>query len=166
MKGLITSAILLALAVTGCNAPLPDRSLKQYVSEKDVIGEWELTPASLALLVRDGFKPPAKQNNRITFRADGTCDFHSILESLGNDAHCGVEVTGKWALEKDTMTDSNVPKKNTIRMELALPSTVHITYLNFDRRDGQLVLWSYYGDPDSWEFMEYTRRHCAGPPGG
>ena len=151
----------MALAAAGCNAPLSDRCLKQYVTEKDVIGEWELTPGSMSLLVRDGYKVSDLQTNQIVFQTDGFCAYHTVLDEFKGGKH--YEATGKWALENDTMGDSNVRKKNAIRMELVLQSTTHLRYLNFDRRNGKLVLWSFYGDPDSWEFMEYEKAPNQAP---
>jgi len=155
MNKIAMSLCTIAVALAGCNAPLPDRNLKEYVTDKDVFGEWTLTTDSMGYLVRDGFKKPENQTNQITFLADGTCLFHAVLDDFKSGTH--YEATGTWKLEKDTTGDSNVKKKNAIRMELVLPTTTYLKYLNFDRRKGRLVLWSFYGDPDSWEFMEYEK---------
>jgi hypothetical protein len=29
--------------------------------------------------------------------------------------------------------------------------------VNFAEKNGTIRLWNYYGDPDSWEFVEYER---------
>lgn len=160
------------MTLAGCHAPLPDRSLKQYVGETDVIGVWELTSDSMKLLARDGYNGPSNQTHHISFLADGTCEFQTVLDGFKGGTHYNAK--GKWVLEKDTMGDSNVKVRNAIRMELKLPTTTYLRYLNFDRRKGKLVLWSFYGDPDSWEFMEYenapnqaptvTARKLAAPP--
>ena len=155
MKGIVISVCMAMVGVAGCNAPLQDRSLTEYVADKDVIGVWTLASNSLALLVRDGLKEPENQTNQIIFHADGTCLFHTVLDDFKSGTHH--EATGQWKLEKDTKGDSNVQKKNAVRMELVLPTTTCLKYLNFDRRNGELVLWSFYGDPDSWEFMEYAK---------
>ena len=160
MKTMPMLAILLALAMAGCNAPLPDRSLKQYVSENDVVGTWELTADSMKLLERDGYNRVSNAPNVVVFLADGTCTFNTVLDEFKGGTHYNVQ--GKWVLERDTMGDSTIRKKNAIRMDLKSPATTYQKYLNLDRRGGRLILWSFYGDPDSWEFMEYEKAANAG----
>ena len=64
---------------------------------------------------------------------------------------------GKWKLEHDTTGGSNIKKKNTIQIDLAIANGTHTRYLNFAKENETLVLWQFYGDPDSWEFMEYKK---------
>jgi hypothetical protein len=157
MKILSPLLILLTIICTGCPHPLgmPDRNLKTYVQDQDVVGVWSLQPESLSLLTRDGFKADSSHMYQIQFQADGACSFRSVVDEFSGGTYH--DAKGEWKLEHDTTGGSNIEKKNTIEMNLSLPNGRHIQYLNFDKVDGSLVLWQFYGDPDSWEFMEYKK---------
>ncbi len=147
--------VVLAVLCSGCPWPLPDRNLKEYVKEQDVVGRWNFQPESIALVVRDGFKTNPTHQYHIQFLKDGTCAFRSVVDEFqGGNYH---DVKGKWKLEHDTTGGSNIKKKNTIQIDLSIANGTHTRYLNFDKVDGTLVLWQFYGDPDSWEFMEYKK---------
>lgn len=157
IRSVIPAMIILALLCTGCPHPLwlPDRNLKALVQEQDVIGTWNLRPESLALLTRDSFKTNASHHYQIHFMTNGVCSFQTVAETFpGATYH---DVKGGWKLEHNTTGDSNIKKKNAIKLELSLPTMTRTCYLNFDMRDSALILWNFYGDPDSWEFMEYTK---------
>ena len=161
MKQLSPFLILVMILCAGCPRPLflPDRNLKDYVRETDVIGAWNLQQESLDLLIRDGFATNASHQYHIQFLTNGICVFQSVADkSIGGEYY---DVQGTWKLEHDTTGGSNFGKKNAIRLELPLPNTTHLSYLNLDKRDNALVLWSFYGDPDSWEFIEYMKQNNA-----
>ena len=147
--------ILSCAILFGCDRSLPDRSLKEYVSETDVVGKWKLTPESLALLTQFGFKEKPEHKYSIVFHPDGTCEYHTVVGYFEDIAY--YEVAGSWELEKDTMGNSNYIKKNALRIEISTPNMDYTRYLNFDKKEGQIILWNYYGDPDSWEFLEYEK---------
>lgn len=158
MKQLSPLLIVLALLCTGCPRPLwlPDRNLKEYVTEQDVVGIWSLQPESLALLTRDEFKTNSTYQYNIRFFEDGSCSFHSVIAEFQGGDYC--DVKGTWELKHDITGDSNVEKKNTVRIDLLIENKAVVRYLNFDKEDGALVLWQFYGDPDSWEFLEYKKK--------
>jgi hypothetical protein len=157
MMKMITGGLFCGIVLfLGCHPIyLPDRNLREYVKDTDVVGQWTLTADSLKLLARDGFKMEDTHRYQIAFLGDGTCEFQSVLDSDRGGSY--LSARGTWKLEHDTHGDSNEFKKNALRIELKLPTIMHIRHLNFDRKDDKLILWSYYGDPDSWEFMEYTK---------
>ena len=134
---------------------MPDRNLKDYVKEQDVVGRWNLQPESLTLLTRDGFQTNSAQQYYVQFLTNGVCAFHSVIDEFQGGTYR--DVKGSWKLEHDTTGGSNIKKKSTIQVDLSLPDGRHVRYLNFDRIDGALVLWQFNGDPDSWEFMEYKK---------
>ena len=123
--------------------------------EKDVIGAWKMSIESVAPLVRDGFHSEPTNECRIIFNPDGTCLFQSVYSFARQ--HRYLAVIGSWRLEHDTNGDSNIKKKNALRLELLIEGANHLSHLNFAREDGVLVLWNYHGDPDQWEFVEYRR---------
>ncbi len=155
VKQLNLVLVVLAVLCSGCPWPLPDRNLKEYVKEQDVVGRWNFQPESIALVVRDGFKTNPTHQYHIQFLKDGTCAFRSVVDEFQGGNYR--DVKGKWKLEHDTTGGSNIKKKNTIQIDLSIANGTHTRYLNFDKVDGTLVLWQFYGDPDSWEFMEYKK---------
>ena len=163
MKQLSPLLIILTVLCAGCPRPiwLSDPNLKEYVQEPDVVGVWNLQLESLALLARDGFKVNSSQLFSIQFVTNGVCIFQSVADSFKGGVYH--DVRGTWSLEHDTTGSSNIKTKNAIRMELPLPNTTSLRYLNFEKRDGRLILWSYYGDPDLNEFMKYKKAEQAGP---
>ena len=163
MPSMRSNLILLALcvALTGCGAD-PDRNVKETLFEKDVVGTWKMSTNSLGLLVRDGFRSNPTHRYTITFGTDGTCVFESV-ESL--DKHRYVSASGTWRLEHDTQGDSNVKKKNALKLELRVDGERHIHYLNIAKENGVLILWNYHSDPDLWEFIEYGRDGQQGDAG-
>ena len=146
--------LLLVLLLTGCPRPLwlPDRNLKEYLSEQDVVGQWRLTAESLDLLTHDGFKPADSHRYLIALLADGTCRFQTVMPEIGRSA-IYQELTGKWKLEHDETNGANTKIKNTLSLEL----TGYSTGFAFDKKNGALILWTFYGDPDSWQFIEYKK---------
>src|SRR3990172_4624081 len=88
---------LIALAAAACRGCwLPDRSLGRRVAEHEVVGTWRMTPESLALLERDGFRHPESETLTMTFREDGSVRFASALDRLGGVAY--QDVSGAWTL--------------------------------------------------------------------
>lgn len=146
---------MLAVLCSGCPGPLPDRNLKEYVKEQDVVGRWNFQSESIALVVRDGFKTNPTHQHHIQFLENGTCVFRSVVVVVGGGHYH--DVKGKWKLEHNTTGGSNIKKKNTIQIDLAIANGIRTRYLNFNKEDETLVLWQFYGDPDSWEFMEYKK---------
>ena len=155
----IVMIAVVCLALTGCGrlTPLPDRNLKRKVADTDVVGTWKLTSQSLGQLTRDGYIVDPSHALSITFHADGTLEFASVMDGISGWGTY-VEGLGNWALEHDTSGDSNIEKMNALRLDIGGAEVIDRRYLNFAEEDGQLLLWNYYGDPDSWEFMEYERR--------
>jgi hypothetical protein len=158
MKRLYSYLILslFCVAFVGCGRYFaPDRNVKETLVEKDVIGKWRLKTSSSQLLVRDGFRSDPTNRCTIMFNADGTCFFHSVESFGGTNRY--FSGGGTWRLEHDTQGDSNIKKKNAVRLELPVNGERKIQYWNFAKEKGVLILWNSYGDPDEWEFLEYER---------
>ena len=149
--------ILSAIMVGSCGRYFaPNRNLKEWVSESKLIGVWELTPKSLKLIEKGGYSPPPGALHTIKLKPDGLLEFRSALDWWDTARY--VHQDGKWYLEHNTTGSDNVEKKNALRLELPrFEVNGIVVYLNFDETDGKLILWNYYGDPDSWEFLEYVR---------
>lgn len=145
--------VLICLMLNGCCGTYfpPNRNLKRTVNETEIIGTWKLTPQSLALLQRDGFVTDPDHAYTITFNLDGSMMFASVVKDMQNGQY--TQAAGQWTLEHDTNDNSNIHKTNALRFDIGR----HLMLLNFTEQEGRLLLWNYYGDPDSWEFLEYER---------
>jgi hypothetical protein len=141
--------ILCCLAVAGCRS----RDTTRKLSASDVVGTWRMRPAAKSMVDKDGVAGAVGKPYTITFNADGAMVFASVFDDMrgGTYRECG----GTWHLEHDTTGDSGDRKANTIRMELADGNGTNIHYLNFTGDGARLLLWNYYGDPDSAEYIEY-----------
>ena len=154
----VTVCVALLMVVTfcvGCPRPLPDRHLNEYVTKGDVVGTWRLTDEALTLLNNGAFKSEESHANTVSFREDGTCEFHSVMNDPTGSVYR--ELSGTWTLTHDTKSGANVRRKNSLDMTLQADDLTIYTGLSFDRVDGELVLWEFYGDPDMWEFVEYLK---------
>lgn len=157
MKYKIPALLLLAALCSGCPRPLwlPDRNLTSRVERSDVVGKWALTTNSLGLLARDGFNADEHSAYTIDFRTDGTLAYQSVLAGFHTGTYLNIQ--GTWELQHDTKAHSNIRSKNAIEMTLNAPNMTYSRGLLFDKDKHGLILWEYYGDPDSWEFMEYRK---------
>ena len=164
MRYRIPVLILLTAFCTGCPRPLwlPNRNLKSRVEQTDIVGKWILTTNSIGLLKRDGFKVNEHSVYTIDFRTDGTLVYQSVLAGFNTGTYQNVQ--GMWTLQHDTKIQSNTRSKNAIDMTLKTSEGTHSLCLLFDKDKHGLILWEYYGDPDSGEFMEYRKAERAPPP--
>jgi len=150
---------LSTLTLSGCgNYFMPDRNVREQLAVDVVVGTWELTQGSLKLLARDGFRDDQPRRYELSFKPDGTCSYDSVLDLREIEY---LSTPCAWVLEHDTRGNSNIKKKNALRLDFPVHGTTFRMYLNFAREDGRLLLWEYHRDPDSWEFIEYTHKPVA-----
>ena len=150
----------LALGSIACGRYFaPDRNAGELLAEIDVLGTWRLTAESLEELARGGFSGAPSHRYAIAFHAGGACDFASVLDVPPDAVYA--ETTCRWSLEHDATGCDSTAKKNVLL--LSFPDGRRAC-LNFAREHGRLVLWDWYGDPDSWEFLEYVRAQVGGDP--
>jgi hypothetical protein len=158
---LLTSAMwgVLVLGVAACRGCiLPDRNLGRRVADSEIVGTWTMTPESLALLERDGFRRAPGQTFTMTFAGDGAAEFASVDEL---DQKHYVHLLGTWELLHDSSRGTSTRRTNELVLSLRARDGSHSESIDwgFDEVGGKLRLWSFLGDPDSWEFVEYTRDH-------
>lgn len=150
---------IILTTLMSCGSPLPNRDVREILAMSNVEGVWKLSDESLRLMIRDGFTTASIHQYTITLNLDGTCKYSSVVDDLEKPSHMIAE--GNWIIEHDTTGDSNVKKKNALRLELVsqslFASSTQIVYLNFAREHGSLLLWNYHRDPDSCEYIEYTK---------
>lgn len=139
---------ILLLMLAGCGSYfMPDRNISDRIAEKDLVGTWVLTAESLKLLKRDGYQD-AEQVQQIVFKDDGRCEYSGVEIYKPKLSYKSTQ--GSWKLKHD-VKESGGTKANAIELPVA-------GELNLARKDGVLILWAFYGDPDSWEFMEYVKK--------
>jgi len=130
----------------------PDINLRRYATEKEIVGSWRLIPQTLEIAKRDGYAPAATKLHEIIFHEDGTCDFHSLTEFGSKAAY--LDARGSWKLEHDTGMPSETKKKNEVSIRI---KDRGISLYLTDEKD-RLLLWNFWGDPDSWEFIKYEKQ--------
>ena len=101
--------------------------------------------------MRDGYRPSESSVHEIEFRDDGTCEFKSITEWPQKVTHRSLQ--GTWTLEHDTELKGERKRKNELNLSLGNEGLEF--YLTED--DGKIILWYWWGDPDSWEFIKYEK---------
>jgi hypothetical protein len=148
--------VMLAALSGGCGSYFPpNRHISDRIEDAAVVGTWRMTERSLEHLERAGFKRKSPHDYRLTFNTDHKCEFASVLEWMGPPTYLKVPCT--WRLEHDVEGFSNRSKANILRITFDLAGKPHGLDQNFAREEGELVLWQYHGDPDMWQFIEYTR---------
>lgn len=156
LRCVVTIASLLLCLCYGCGVYFkPSRDLSRRVEEAEIVGEWKLTADSIALLKRDRVVRDPVGRDLFVFGRDGRLSLEDLVRTpQGRRDHA---IRGSWKLEYDTNANSNIRYNNAILLHIHDPKEPHSRWLNIDEMDGRLRLWSYYGDPDLWEFMEYER---------
>lgn len=147
------------LFLAGCGRYFaPDIRLKRQVAANEITGTWVLRGDSLTIAKRDQFHPYHEQPGRmheIELRPDGTCHFRSITQMPTDYLDC----EGEWQLGHSSK-DTNIPE-----LDLLLKKGGGYGFsLDFTEEDSHLVVWQYWGDPDSWEFLKYDKQ--PNPQGG
>ena len=145
--------VVVVVVVAGCHGP--DRHMRRKVEPSELVGTWKMTAASLRLLQRDGYVASPGETQTITFKADGSLAFASVLDQFegGTLTTCN----GTWRLDHDK-TINNLRRANVVDVELQLTRNhTYLRTLSLAEEGGKLRLWDSYGDPDLWEFIEYER---------
>ncbi len=156
MKFSKTLLAAFVISCCGCALPLPDINLTRKVSKAELVGTWVLTAQAKKMIAAEQTASKKPPTGYIKLLADGSCEFSSIYSVNYSLVH--LESKGKWVLEHDTTGDSNYKKKNALRLDMESSQFASNTYLNFTQDNGKLLLWSFYGDPDSFDLIEYHKQ--------
>jgi hypothetical protein len=152
VSGIFTGALVMAVVAGGCQHS-EDRYLKREVTAEEVVGTWQMTPATVKDLHDSGYTAPVDPaQHQIVLRPDGTCDFKTsprVLTEVGKPA-ARVEVPCRWKL-------GNVGHQALlIDIESQPPER---TYYHFSEGPSmRLELWQHAGDPDAWRYVEYVKQ--------
>ncbi|MES2996760.1 MAG: hypothetical protein V4733_08115 [Verrucomicrobiota bacterium] len=151
-------AVFFCLLLAGCF--LPDIRINRKVSKSEVIGTWLLDPKCSAIAETnaiDRYIPDSSKPHRIILNPDGTCSFQSVIGYDPGKYQYQI-LTGTWKLE----TSKDNPSGSYLALELGKAGmrTTHTDY-DFREENGNLILWCHWGDPGSWQFLEYR---LSSPP--
>lgn len=143
--------ILSSLALASCG--MPDIRIKHKVAETEVVGTWHLDPKSSALAEDhdgDDYVMDATKPHTIVFSADGTCHYRSVLQMPTRY----IDAVGQWK----TSSPSDKPEGSEVQIELNMPDGgTQMISLDIREDSGELILWTFWSDPDLWNFIEYKQ---------
>jgi hypothetical protein len=128
---------------------MPDRRLKRHVQESELVGEWNLRSSSIEILARDGYVQKSSSKHTLAIREDGSMTFISAYPDSDEIHHITAE--GRWGLQH------NDDGTTALEISMRFGGSDHSEAFSFAEEDGRIVLWQSYGDPDMWEFIEYTK---------
>jgi hypothetical protein len=136
---------------------LPDRNLARRVTADEVVGTWHLTQGSLELFEREGFEVDPDAAYTLVL-ADGGV---ATLDSLDDAEPPGrVQRSGTWTLLHDSPRNGPPSRANALEVRVPRadgPGERRVDW-GFTEDDGELRIWMFLGDPDTWEFIEYARK--------
>lgn len=119
-----------------------------------------MTDGSMALLEREGFSDHSSIAFTITVKPEGALRVESVFELF--DGIDSVRSDGTWKLNHDVKPLAGYEMPNELELEFDHAGRLAGRRLNFAEIDGELVLWITFGDPDQWEFLEYTKEVMPG----
>jgi len=150
-RHLPSAAVLIAAALQlGCFPDYFPRRKARDVADSQIIGRWQLRPASAERFLADPV--PAGTKSTAEFSSGGRC-------SLTNFVDNGDRYSGESTWELGTESDRGGSPFNVLEIRLSNSSggRPHIFRFSFSREHKTLILWQYIGDPDSREYIEYER---------
>lgn len=139
--------------IAGALTPPPD--LIRYVTQDELIGVWVHNSNTERIIAREKPLGTSPMKCHLTLYGDGTCEFDSVYGSYSSFAY--QKSSGSWSLEHDTEGSSNRLRKNAIAFDMESREFAGNMYLYLKEKKGKLILWQWYGDPDSRHFIEYVK---------
>ena len=147
--------VLLAASLVACG---PDRDVKDPVGDREVMGLWVVSLDTLEILRRDGFVPDENNPLYVNLHPNGSCGrFSAELDWNTGKPKVFLSSVCRWKHLRDAKIGANARQKNLIELRLEEGQGERSRHLHLGRRDGELFLWEFYGDPDNGEYVEYVR---------
>jgi len=145
----LSLAILVPLLFVGCG--LPDIRLKRKVTPDELAGVWTMTQESFEDTKTDSAASDIKgthKDYRIDIHQDGTLRYRSLLQMPTRT----VDYRGIWHLKPQTGSTKGD------RLHLLLEGNgTHSVSFDVTEENRKLVLWTFFGDPDSWRLEKYEK---------
>ena len=145
----LSLVILVPLLLAGCG--LPDIRLKRKVTPDELVGVWTMTQDSFEDIKTDSEASGIKGSHkdyRIEIQQDCTLRYRSLLQMPTRT----VDYRGTWQLKPQTGST----KGDRLHLLLEANGTHSISF-DFTEENRKLVLWTYFGDPDSWRLEKYEK---------
>jgi len=142
-------AIVITLLLAGCW--LPDIRLKRSVTPEEIVGVWTMTEDSFQDIKTDSDASRidgSHKDYQIEIRKDGTLRYRSLLQIPTR----AVDYQGTWQLKPRT----DPPRGNRLDILLDANGDYGLS-LDFTEEDGMLIIWTFFGDPDSWRLEKYKK---------
>jgi hypothetical protein len=141
-----------ALCLTGCGFIYPDLRLQRHVSPSEVVGKWTLTKDSLDDIRSEGHDQNPIKGEHTDFTIEFSEDGRVVYRSLLQEPTRKVERLGRWEIKP------HYKNNNTSILTLVFDDDSQYHHsLEFTEADGKLVIWEYFGDPDSFRLAEYSK---------
>lgn len=141
-------AIVIPLLLSGCW--LPDIRLKRNVTPEEITGIWTMTLDSFQDIKTDSDASAiigSHKDFQIEIRKDGTLRYRSLLQMPTR----AVDYQGTWELKPHTDRKGN-------KLDITLEANGSYSFsLDFTEEKGKLLLWTFFGDPDSWRLEQYEK---------
>jgi hypothetical protein len=150
MKNFLT--IILPLLLVGCW--LPNIKLNRDVLPEEIIGTWTLTGDSWKDLQSSSEAKNltgSHKNYSIEIRKDGTLHHKSITRLPTETAG----VKGTWSLDPNRDQAGN-HLSITLQIEKG-PWSFDLYFTDEFSKDGKILLWQYFGDPDEFRLEMYEK---------
>ena len=142
-------AILVPLLLVGCG--LPDIRLERKVTPDELVGIWTMTQDSFEDIKTDAEASGIKRSQkdyRVEIHPDGTLRYRSLLQMPTRT----VDYRGTWQLKPQTGSTKGD------RLQILLEGNgSHSISFDFTEENRKLVLWTFFGDPDSWRLEKYEK---------
>ncbi|MFT5465293.1 MAG: hypothetical protein ACI8UO_000381 [Verrucomicrobiales bacterium] len=130
--------------------PFPIKPAR-FLSKGDLIGEWTIAKSGEAALFDLGATQVQILASHFTLRKDGTASFSKLYFTHEKDRLFELmQGNGDWAFSSGDVK---------IRADSSSQTTGIV--MNVGRLNGQLVIYNFIGDPDSWDFAIYHRKQSV-----
>jgi hypothetical protein len=152
--------LVLTCSLVSCNRliGLPDRHIDREPETAELVGSWRLTPASIENLKQEGFGRLEPAEHVLELRNGAQCTFHSYW-SFGVPSEEYLEAPScSWSVTRERAyihhREAQVP---VVALDLRRGDHYWSTSYYIVEERGELVLWSYVGDPDSRVYADWRR---------
>lgn len=152
LRSLIALHLLVnaSILISGCQFS-EGRYLDREVEAAELVGTWYMRSSSMDSLRFAGATGEIDpDSNFFVLDSDGTCLFNSIPLTRSNIESALVETSTqcRWELSE--------VGHQALRLTMADIEGGGIYHFD-ETAEGELVLWYWVDDPDSWKYVEYSR---------
>jgi hypothetical protein len=141
---------IISLLILGCGSP-PKKDTLRLLKTDELVGTWLPTAQTIKY-----FNELSLNNQGTILLSEGNVCSVSTYLPVNDQNVPFVSGNGKWHLKHDTYGTGNKKEKNVVEVQIEGDS-FSVRYFSIMENDGELFLWSYLGDPDSYKLLVYGR---------